>query len=175
MDLRDCIGFVEISLEYSRMKFEIWQSEVSHECLKVPSTGRITMLHERKSKLLLRFEASGPKKAQQIYERFAFGGNPDGLIPLNEPAKKFFLPTYPCGLAAGDRVIFRKKYYVRIDGCVCREYPKGLRAKVLKGDVDMPETVWLWISKQDPCHSITCISQEDACEFLEREKSTSKK
>jgi len=159
------------------MKFEIWQAEGGCGLRSVPSWGRWNLLHLRKAVLLLRFEASTLKKAKQVYERFAFGGNPDRFIPLNEPAKKFLLPIYPCGFVAGDRVSFRKKYCVRIDGHFLRELPEGSKAKVLKGDVDLPEIVWLrLLGREKPYgndHDIW-ISQEDACEFLERQESAAK-
>jgi hypothetical protein len=156
------------------MKFEIWGSEGSYAMTSVPSTNRWLEMRERKARLLLRFEGS-LKKAKQVYERFLFGGNPDRFIPLNEPAKKFLLPVYPCGFVAGDRVIFRKKYCLRSDGRFCKEFPKGLKAKVLKGDVDLPEIVWLKLLEQEnPYGNDMWMSQEDACEFLERPESISK-
>jgi len=156
------------------MKFEIWGSEGSYGMTQVPSTNRWCAMQERKARLLLRFEGS-LKKAKQVYERFTSGGNPDRLIPLNEPAKKFFLPIYPCGFAAGDQVIFRKKYCLRIDGVIRKQYAKGLQAKILKGDVDLPETVWLRLLGQEkPYGNDMYMSQEDACEFLVLVKSTSK-
>lgn len=149
------------------MKFEVWQLENSYELTSVPSRNWWSILQDRKALLLLRFEALDSEEAGQVYERFVFGGNPDRFIPLNEPASNFLLPIYPCGFVAGDQVAFRKKYHLRIDEHRHVEYPKGLNAEVLNGDLDMPENVWLRFLRQaEPVETFLAIHQDDACEIL---------
>lgn len=124
------------------LSFEIWSSDESSFMWDSPRAGRIFEIQEEAStKLLLRFEARNIDEARSIYQKFLFGGNPDGHAPLNIPAETFFLDSYPCGLKKGDRLQLKENYPLIHEGHSVDVFFKGTILRVATGDNEFPHLI----------------------------------
>lgn len=154
------------------MRFELWKSRDGYTLLGLPRFDRWLTMREPDARLMLRIEAATPQEAKLAYERFAYDGNREKRVPLGIPVRDLFIDAYPCGLTAGETIVLLTNYDVRVGEYVDARHAAGTAARVLPGDSEVPEIVWLKVLKcpagEGKSEGMFHVREEEIHDLLQR-------